>query len=180
MVAAGFFATSASAEFKVKLDGKNTEIAFVGTKPGGKHIGGFKKLSGHVTGSGSDVTTGKVEVVIDVKSMETDDRKLTGHLMGPDFFDAKTHPTAKFVSTKIEGDQKEFKLTGEFTLLGKTKEITIPVKVAQTDESYTLSSEFKIDRNDFGMSWGKGKVDDEVTIKLTIKAKKEDVKLQGQ
>src|SRR5258708_1416053 len=56
LVAAGLLATSASAEFKYKLDGKNTEVEFVGTKPQGKHTGGFKKLKGHVSGAGSDVT----------------------------------------------------------------------------------------------------------------------------
>src|SRR5258708_4135920 len=84
---------AASDEFKYKLDGKNTEVEFVGTKPQGKHTGGFKKLKGHVSGAGSDVTTGKVEVEIDVKSLYSDDKKLTGHLLSADFFDVKSHPT---------------------------------------------------------------------------------------
>ena len=122
-----------------------------------------------------DVTAGKVDVEIEVASLFTDTEKLTKHLVSPDFFDVKSHPTARFVSTKISGDEKAFKMTGDFTLLGKKTTITVPVSVKQDGESYALTSEFKINRQDYGMTYGAGKINDEVSIKLTINAKKGDI-----
>src|SRR5687767_6469535 len=79
-----------------KLDGANTKIEFIGTKPGGKHEGGFKTVAGTAT-AGADPTTLKLEVEIDTTSLYSDNPKLTQHLKSPDFFGVKSHPTAKFV-----------------------------------------------------------------------------------
>ena len=57
------------------------------------------------------------------------------------------------------------------TLLGKTKPVTIPATVAAGD-TLTISSEFKINRADWGMTYGKGMVDDTVSLKLNVGAKK--------
>ena len=47
LVLAVLLATAAAAgDVKYALTGENTKITFVGTKPGGKHDGGFKKLTG--------------------------------------------------------------------------------------------------------------------------------------
>src|SRR5258707_1390331 len=72
------------------LDGKNTKIEFTGTKPGGKHVGGFKDLTG--TASGADATSLKLEVDIDTTSLYSDNGKLTNHLKSADFFEVKTYP----------------------------------------------------------------------------------------
>src|SRR5271165_4206451 len=84
------------------LTGKNTTITFTGTKPGGKHDGGFKELTGTATVQGNDPTTLKVSLEIDMESLYSDNPKLTGHLKSPDFFGVKSNPKAKFVSSKVE------------------------------------------------------------------------------
>jgi len=179
LLVVGIGGVAAAEDFKYDLSGENVKVEFVGAKKDGKHVGGFKKLSGTVTAPSADVKTGKVEVVIDIASLYSDHMGLTGHLKGADFFDLGKHKTAKFVSTKVEGDQAKFTMTGDFTLKGKTKSITFPVDVALKDGEYTLKSEFKIDRNDYGMTYGKGKIDDEVVIKLEIKVKHDAIKLPG-
>lgn len=96
---------------------------------------------------------------------------LTGHLKAGDFFGVKDHPTAKFVTTKIEKGDKGHTVTGKFTLLGKEKEISFPAEI-KAGETFELKAEFKIDRTDYGMTYGEGKVDKEVAIKVDVKAKK--------
>src|SRR5262245_20158741 len=91
-----------ASEANYGLTGTNTQITFVGTKVGGKHDGGFKTVTGTAAVQGSDPTTAKFDVVIDVNSLYSDNEKLTKHLLSPDFFGAKTNPTAKFVTTKVE------------------------------------------------------------------------------
>jgi polyisoprenoid-binding protein YceI len=162
---------AAAAETKYTLNGENTTIEFVGSKPEGKHTGGFKKLKGTVSVDPTKLEDAKVDVEIDTASLHSDNPGLTQHLKNPDFFNVKKHPTAKFKSTKIEGDATAFTMTGKLTLLGKSKDVSIPVKVKSEDGSHTLTGETKIDRTEFGMSYGKGKINDEVTIKITVKGK---------
>src|SRR5262249_5649322 len=160
-----------AADTKYTLTGENTTIQFVGTKPGGKHDGGFKKVAGTATVTDGNLATLKIEVEIETDSLYADDPKLTGHLKSPDFFGVKDNPKATFKTTKVEKTDKGYTITGELTMLGKTKAVSFPAAVAAGD-ALTLTSEFQIDRNDWGMSFGKGKIDDKVTIKVAVNAKK--------
>src|SRR3982750_1612450 len=74
------------------LTGKNTTIKFVGSKPGGKHDGGFKNVSGTASVAGADATTLKIALDIDMDSLFSDNGKLTDHLKSPDFFGVKSNP----------------------------------------------------------------------------------------
>jgi polyisoprenoid-binding protein YceI len=162
----------AQAETKFTLTGENTTVQFVGTKPGDKHEGGFKKLTGTAVAPGTDPTGLKLAVEIATSSIYSDNFLLTMHLKGTDFFDVKKHPTAKFVSTKIAKVEEGYTITGDLTLCGKTKSITFPAKMTLKEDALTLESSFKINRMDFGMTYGKGKIDDEVTLTVRVKAGK--------
>jgi polyisoprenoid-binding protein YceI len=167
--AAVVLAVPAVAADAVKLTGENTKITWVGTKPGGKHEGGFKTLTGTATLLGGDLA--KVEVEIDTDSLYSDDQRLTGHLKSPDFFGVKTNPKAKFVSTKVEKADKGATITGDLTLNGKTKTISFPATVSNTGGTLKIDSAFTIDKRDFGMTYGGGKIDDQVAIKVAVEAK---------
>src|SRR5262245_8643781 len=118
----------AAADSKFTLNERNTKIDFTGTKPGGKHDGGFKKLSGTAT-VGDDPTSLQVNIEIDLKSTYTDTPKLTQHLMSPDFFGVQSNPKSKFVSKSVTKSGDAYEITGDLTLNGKTKSITFPAKV---------------------------------------------------
>jgi polyisoprenoid-binding protein YceI len=93
--------------------------------------------------------------------------KLTTHLKSPDFFDTKENPDIKFESTMVEGKQgANATVTGNLTLHGVTKTITVPVTVSVTKEGVTLAADFKIDRTEFGMSFEPDKIDK--TVSLTV------------
>ena|SRR5436190_23943698 len=158
-----------AAETKVNLSGENTKITFVGTKPGGKHDGGFKTLTGTATLEGDALA--KLEVEIDADSLYADDVKLTAHLKSPDFFSVKANPTAKFTSTKIEKTDKGYTVTGDLTLNGKTKRVSFPATVSYAGGVLKVSTDFTIDKRDFGMTYGGGKINDEVAIKAVVEAK---------
>jgi polyisoprenoid-binding protein YceI len=161
-----------AADTKYTLSGENTKVTFTGTKPGGKHDGGFKNVSGTATVADGNPATLKIEAEIDCTSLYSDTPKLTDHLKSPDFFGVKDHPKATFKTTKVEKSDKGYTITGDLTLLGKTKPVTMPATVTAAGDTLTLTSEFKINRNDWGMTYGKGKVDDLVSLKLTVNAKK--------
>jgi polyisoprenoid-binding protein YceI len=154
------------------LTGSNTEIKFVGSKPQGKHDGGFKTVTGNASVTGTDATTLKITLDIDMNSMYTDTDKLTAHLKSPDFFGVKSNPKSTFVSTKVEKDGADYKVTGDFTMLGQKKSITFPAKISVTDGSVSLTSSFTIDRTKWGMTYGQGKVDNAVKLSVSVNAKK--------
>jgi polyisoprenoid-binding protein YceI len=155
-----------------RTTGDNTKVTFVGSKPEGKHEGGFKVLTGTATIDGTDPTTLKITAEIDLNSTYTDNNMLTAHLKSPDFFGVKNNPTAKFVTTRVEKSGDGYTVSGKLTLNGKTKELSFPAKIEVAGTDLTLSSNFMIDRNDWGITYGKGKINDEVNLGLTVNAKK--------
>ena len=176
LIALGLFAalalTASAADSKYALTGDNTKVTFVGKKPDGKHTGGFAKLTGTVTVAEGDLTKTKIEVEIDTDSLYSDDAKLTGHLKNADFFDVKNNPKATFKSTKVEKGERGYKVTGDLTLLGKTKPVTFPATITEKDGKVTVAASFSIDRTDWGMNYGKGKIDDKVELGIEVAVKK--------
>lgn len=169
VAALAVFASSVRAdEVKYPLTGENSKVAWVGSKPGGKHQGGFKKLKG--TATVADDGTVDLAVDIDCNSLFSDAPKLTGHLKSADFFDVKAHPKSTFKTTKVEKEDKGYTVTGDLTLLGKTKEISFPAEI-NTDGKFTLKANFKINRSDFGMNYKPGEIDDAVSLQLNVNAK---------
>jgi polyisoprenoid-binding protein YceI len=161
-------AAGVRAETKYALTGDNTKIEWTGSKADGKHDGGFKILRG--TALIGDAGALKFEVEIDTDSLYSDNDKLTGHLKSPDFFNVKANPKAKFVSKTVAKGDKGYTVTGDLTLCGKTRTITFPAEIA-TAGGLTVKGEFTINRMDFGMTYGKGMVNDAVTIRVKVDAK---------
>ena len=171
-------AASAATGNSLVLSPEASKIDFVGSKVTGSHNGGFKAFTGTVdlTEDGKGVRAMAAD--IDMASTWSDNEKLTGHLKAPDFFDVAKFPKTTFVSTEITpGGEKgaTHTVTGNFTLHGVTKSIKFPAKVAVSDGSAKVDSEFFINRKDFGIVYP-GKTDDlirdEVVIKLALDASK--------
>jgi polyisoprenoid-binding protein YceI len=163
--------TAGAADVKYALTGDNTHLTFVGKKPDGKHDGGFKKLSGSATVPDGDLTKLKLEVEIETDSLFADDPKLTAHLKSADFFDVKNKPKAAFKVTKVEKTDKTYAVTGDLTMLGKTRSISFPASITAGD-ALQVSTTFSIDRTDWGMNYGEGKIDNKVVLTIKVTAKK--------
>lgn len=122
--------------------------------------GNFSKFDGKVMASADDFSDAEVEFTVDVSSINTDDKKRDEHLLSADFFNVEKFPTIEFKSTSIKkaGDNK-YKITGDFTMLGVTKEIVIDVTYNGTidDPWGNTKAGFKvkanINRNDWGLKY---------------------------
>ena len=162
------------------LGPENTKIVFVGTHSGAKpdpRTGGFAKFTGKAEVDADVKTLRAVSVEIETGSLWTQIEMLTNHLKNADFFDVKEQPKAAFQSTRIQappaGVANEVTIIGNLTLHGVTKEISFPAIVSITDGGLTLSSKFTIDRTEFGMTFGEGKVEKDVSLTVVIGAKTE-------
>ena len=154
-----------------KIDTKKSEIKFVGSKPDGKHDGGFKEFAGTVLLDADGSSLKSISIEIKTQSLWSDNPKLTAHLKTADFFDVRKHPKLEFTSTAVRpGDAQDSLLVeGKLTMLGRTKQVKIPVKLVREPEGMMLKADFAIDRTEFGMDYGVGKVDKKVKVSAGIR-----------
>jgi polyisoprenoid-binding protein YceI len=162
----------AAAEDTYRLDGRNTEIGFTGTKKDGKHDGGFRELKGTITVKGDDVTTAQFKVDIDLNSMWSDNDKLTDHLKSPDFFNVRKFPKANFTSTKVTRNGSKVEVLGKLTLNGNSKDVVIPTTFEISGSGLSMESSFDINRHDWRISYGGKMIDEKVKITLKVAAPK--------
>ena len=144
------------------IDGTHTfvtfEISHFGTTT---NRGRFDKKDGKVQFDRAG-KTGKVEVVIDITSINTGTAAFNQHLQSADLFDAAKFPTAKFVSDKFSFNaDKVSEVSGTLTLLGKTQPVTLKASNFNCYNSPMLKREVcggdfetTIDRTQFGMNYG--------------------------
>ena len=167
----------------VELTGDNVTVEWTGSKPtGAKHDGGFNTLTGTATLAEDALVS--MEATIDIKSMWSDNDKLTKHLLNEDFFESETYPESKFVSTEVReatdaektgpAEDATHMITGNFTLRGVTKSIQFPATIQADDSAYQFNAEFDINRGQFGMDYGlaDAAIRDEVVIRLKMELPK--------
>ena len=125
--------------------------------------GDFSKFRGVVMIDDKDITQMKVEMAIEAASVNTGHAQRDDHLRGPDFLDVVKYPVITFSSSKlVKADGGKVKVTGNLTLHGVTREITVDVE-GPTAEVKDPGGNFrrgatataKINRRDFGMTWNK-------------------------
>ena len=153
------------------------DIGFVGSKVTGSHTGVFKEWSGAVTMGGSlestalNFTVQTKSVVSDPENRNAWSEKLDSHLKSPDFFDVAKFPTATFSSTSIKkaSDGKgTHTISGDLTMRGVTRPVTFPATVTLSDARVAATSEFTIQRGQWGISY-KGKADDLIREGVVMK-----------
>lgn len=120
---------------------------------------------------------------VDVASIDTHDENRDGHLQSPDFFDVENHPKITFQSTAITAiDDETYEITGDLTLHGETKPITLKAELGGTEtdafgaERVGLDVSGEISRAEFGMKFnmalGSGNlaVSDKVKLEIDVSA----------
>ena len=107
------------------IDPGHAEVGFIG-----RHFG-LTKVRGRFTGVEGTVTVrepldmSEVHVVIDMASVSSGNQTRDDHLRSDDFFDAANHPQAVFRSTGVVAAGAEARMTGELTIKGVTRPLTL-------------------------------------------------------
>ena len=86
---------------------------------------------GTFTLDAGDPTKSTFSLELQVANVDTHNDKRDAHLKSPDFFNAKQYPTITFKSTAVKksAQANAFEVTGDLTLHGVTKSITVPVEL---------------------------------------------------
>ena len=146
--------------------------------------GEFTKLSGTVNGDQSAATGATIEASIDASSISTREPKRDEHLKSADFLDVAQYPTITFKSKKIEAaGAGSFKVTGDLTLHGVTKEVVLDVSDVTPSIKDPMGktragahATTKINRKDFGITWSKAldgggvMVGDDIAVTIDVEA----------
>nr|WP_297782464.1 YceI family protein [uncultured Allomuricauda sp.] len=171
-----FTSLMVTAQSTWKSDGAHSKVGFAIT-----HLM-ISEVEGHfsefdITATATD-TFDEAEFSVDIKtaSIDTDNDRRDDHLRSADFFDAEKYPSITFKSNSFEktGD-KTFKLTGDLTMHGVTKTVTLDGKVNGiiTDQrSGKLKAGLKltgtIDRLEFGVGGDTASLGDDVEMTINL------------
>lgn len=89
---------------------------------------------------------------IEVKSIKTGIKSRDEHLLEEDYFHISKYPKIYLISTQvIKRTANLYDVKVELKIKGKTKQFSIPIKVDDTEESRKITSNFEINRKDFGV-----------------------------
>jgi polyisoprenoid-binding protein YceI len=145
--------------------------------------GEFTKLSGTVKVDSDNPANSSIDATIDTTSINTRDNQRDTHLKSADFLDVEHFPTISFRSRQIQLQQDGAKVTGDLTIHGVTREITLDVEGPTSEikdpwgkQRVGASATAKLSRKDFGLTWnaaletGGVMVGDEVKITIDVEA----------
>lgn len=161
-----------------RIDAVHSQVGFKIRHFVSKTAGRFTEFEGTVTVDPKDMAKSSVQVAIKAASINTDNADRDAHLRKADFFDVEKFPTITFKSTSVKEVTKgRLEVTGDLTMHGVTKSITFPIASlgAQPGPRGGVVAGFgdgllKLNRHDFGISYGKGILGDEVEISIDVEA----------
>lgn len=144
------------------IDSSHTSIGFTVPHMVVSEVDGqFKQYKGQALLDEKNLQNSQVSFSIDAASVDTNDAKRDEHLRSPDFFDAAKFPQLTFKSTKITKAGSSYKLQGDLTIHGVTKNVTLTANVSDSVTSpwgklvRSVKITGKIKRADFGLTWNK-------------------------
>jgi polyisoprenoid-binding protein YceI len=149
--------------------------------------GSLRGVSGTIRFVSGNPAAWSVEATVDVNTIDTGVGDRDKHLKSADFFEVEKYPTMTFKSTSVKPEGSGYLVTGDLTLHGVTKPVTLSMEAPGNEQvgmdsksvhrGFTATT--KINREDFGLKWngtlksGDAVIGDEVKIELDIEAVRE-------
>jgi polyisoprenoid-binding protein YceI len=149
--------------------------------------GSFRGVSGTIKFGAGNPATWSVDATVDTITVDTGVADRDKHLKSGDFFDVTQYPTMTFKSTSVKPVGSGYEVTGDLTLHGVTKPVTLAMEALGNEQvgmdgksvhrGFTATT--KLNRQDFGLKWngtlksGDAVIGDEVKIELDIEAVRE-------
>jgi polyisoprenoid-binding protein YceI len=137
---------------------------------------GFNRFDTKLQLDSSNPENSTVEVTIDASSIDSRVAEFNEHLTGSDFFNTSEYPTITFKSTQVEAtDENTFEVTGDLTILGKTKPVTLTTTINKAANhpmrdlpTVGVSASAKLLRSEWGLGAYVPAVSDEVELSIEV------------
>jgi polyisoprenoid-binding protein YceI len=162
------------------LDPNHTQVQFTWNHYGFTNlVGQFGKIEGSLEFDAADPTKSSVAATISTASIDSSIKKLDEKLVSPDYFDAAKFPAATFKSTRVEkgATPDKLKVTGDLTLHGVTKPVTLDVTVVKVGDhplrkgaAAGFDATATLKRSEFGITNYLPMAADEVKIHVVVEA----------
>jgi len=178
-------ASIASATDAFTIDSRHSEAMFRVRHFMSKVSGKFPDVSGVVNIDKANPAASSVNVSIKTATIDTGVADRDKHLRSADFFDTDKFPEISFKSTKIAPTSRKdvYDVTGDFTMHGVTKQITLPVEVlgwqsGPQGDRVGFSLNTSVNRKDYGVIWNRAldnggyMLGDDVEVNVAVEAVK--------
>src|SRR4051812_22901306 len=168
LIGGGASAQTASPRY-VQAPGSNLGFNF--TQEGAANNGAFKQFTTTFAYDEKNLAAGKLDVKVQIASLDTQDKDRDGTLTGADFFDAAKYPIATFSASSLAKGANGIEAIGKLTIRGTTKDLRLPLAIKPTANGLELSGNVTIKRNDFGVGQGEWQSTESVAdaVRITYK-----------
>ena len=143
-----------------EIDPGHTRLGFVARHAMVTKVRGqFGAFEGTARIDEANPSASKVDLTIQVASVDTGSADRDGHLKSGDFFDVETYPTITFTSTEVKRDGSDWAVTGDLTIKDVTKPVTIEFEHTGSARDpfgnlrVGFEGETTINRKDWGLTW---------------------------
>jgi polyisoprenoid-binding protein YceI len=158
------------------IDPSQTHVLFWIDAAGWPRTSGeFKSFEGHIDIDFNSPSRSRVEFEVVAKSVDVKSPSLNDYLCSEVFFNAAKFPNMRFLSTSVDKrDEHHAEVTGDLTMLGVTKPISLDVevdpKLAGANRRVGFKATGVINRLDYGMSFGYPIISDLIQLTVTTEA----------
>lgn len=142
-------------------------VKFTSTDPSGV----FEKMKGTVVFQEQDLSSARFNVSIDVASINCGNGMQNRHARSEKWFDAEKYPEITFVSSGAKRTATGYETTGQLSMHGITKEISIPFTYAAKGSGGVFAGTFDISRSAFNIGEPSKKVPDVLKVEVTVPVK---------
>ncbi|MDU5453468.1 YceI family protein [Pseudescherichia vulneris] len=167
--------SAVAADYKIDKEGQHAFVNFRIQHLGYSWLyGTFKDFNGTFTFDEQNPAADKVNVTINTNSVDTNHAERDKHLRSADFLNVAKFPQATFASTGVKKDGDELDITGNLTLNGVTKPVTLEAKlIGQGDDPWGgvragFEAEGKIKLKDFNINTDLGPAAQEVDLIISV------------
>jgi len=151
-----------------------SEITFTSRQMGVPVDGRFRRFDAQVAFDPKQPQAARIAFGIDMASVELGAAEVEAELAKPEWFGVKEHPRATFQSASVRAlGGGRFEIAGKLAIKGLTRDVVVPVTLAQAGADTTASGVFVIKRQDFRIGDGEWNdtslVANEVQVKFKLK-----------
>ena len=166
------FAAGASAPAHYTLDPAKSSLQFTFVQAGAQSTGQFKRFTVSFDPPPAGATAGRLEVTVDVGSLDTGDYDRDDTLRGADLFDVAKFAQARFSAAQITRTANGYEAAGKLTIRGVTRDVRIAFTFRGTAENGAavgyMSGKTVVRRLDYGVGRGDWKATDQAGNDVTV------------
>jgi len=154
------------------VDPSRSRIGFHATSRFMDADGTFERFTGELRVDPANPVSGIGRVTVWLESLDTGIRLRDNHLRSDDFLDVARHPTATFVSSSASHEGTAGRLSGELTIRGVTRVVTLSFSLKPAGKTLRIAGAFSIRREDFGVTYRSflNPIGDEVRVSFDLTA----------